>query len=171
MPLCCGHGHRGMAMVTVPQLGTPQHGQDTATARITVLFQELLSYGHRAASVDGVPWAGVECPCKGHHALPVSPGSGKGCRCCGPESSRAVGRRAMPWPWAQGGHLCCGHSPQDKHPFSAQPHRKGGCHLLGTVRGPAARRALRAGTRGSRGEGLAAAPCCCTPLAGARKGK
>lgn len=57
---------------------TTEQPGSLATVRVAELFHELLSCGHRAASGDSVLWAGVGCPCRCHHAVPVSPGNGKG---------------------------------------------------------------------------------------------
>lgn len=174
--LCYGWGHHSTARI-------PCHCQGhCALPRITILRSPCCS-GH------SVPWAGVGCPCNGHHPMPVSPGSGKGCLCYGPLSSWAVGRRAMPWPGARGGH----HATQltsavDTDPKTNTPSvprapervavtlwgpsealQPGGLSDLAQARGWAGCSSGSVAENG--GEGLAAALCCCTPTAGARKGK
>lgn len=182
--------HCAVAMVTVPWLGTPQNSQDTLPlpgswccsknycSRVTVLLLGIVCHGQ-----------GCGVPCKGHHPMLVSLGNGKGCLGYGPVSSWAVGRRAMPWLGAQGltkllsSPLVWTLTIKSTDPFCAQTPRKEWLSPFGDPQSPGARRALRPGmSQGSaghspgpvaksRGHGLAAALCCCTLIAGARKGK
>lgn len=152
-------------------------------ARVTVLFQELPSYSHHAA-------LGIACHGRGGVSLQGSPSYASVTR----QWQRlpvlwAVGRRAMPWPGARGGH----HATQltsavDTDPKTNTPSvprapervavtlwgpsealQPGGLSDLAQARGWASCSSGSVAENG--GEGLAAALCCCTPTAGARKGK